>query len=90
MSSSWSTFIQITKQVNTTTAQVTTTTAQVTTTTVQDTHQMKQSQYNQVASVQSHRNVHGTFITKNFTITHFTSLQNQIPYMYILLIFYIP
>ena len=33
---------------------------------------------NQVPSVQGHPNVHGTFIPKNFTVTHFTSLQNKI------------
>jgi len=31
---------------------------------------MKSSQYNQVPSV-GHPNVHGTFVTKNFTVTHF-------------------
>jgi len=37
--------------------------------------QMKQSQYNQVPSVQSHHNVHGTFIPKNFTVTHYSHRQ---------------
>ena len=39
---------------------------------------MKLSLYNQVPSVNSHLNVHGTFIPKNFTVTHFTSLKNKI------------
>jgi hypothetical protein len=41
-------------------------------TTVQNTHQMKQSQYNQVPSV-SHPNIHGTLVLKNLTATHFAS-----------------
>ena len=49
-------------------------TKQVKTTTAQNTHHMKQSQYNQVPSVYSHPTVHGTFVPKNFTVTHFTSL----------------
>jgi len=39
---------------------------------------MKQSQYNQVPSVQGRPNVHGTFVSKNFTVTHFTSLHFKI------------
>jgi hypothetical protein len=45
------------------------------TTTAQDTHQMKQSQYNHLRSAYGHPNVHGTFVPKNFTVTHFTSLK---------------
>jgi hypothetical protein len=35
---------------------------------------MKSSQYNQVPSVEGHPNVRGTFVPKNFIVTHFTSL----------------
>ena len=35
---------------------------------------MKLSQNNQLPSVYAHRNVYGTLIPKNFTVTHFTSL----------------
>jgi len=49
-------------------------TKQVKTNTVQDTHQMKYLQYIQVPTVQGHPIAHGTFIPKNFNVTHFTSL----------------
>jgi hypothetical protein len=49
-------------------------TKQVKTTTVQDTHQMKWWQYNRIPSVQGHSKVHGTFASKNFTVTRFTPL----------------
>jgi hypothetical protein len=35
---------------------------------------MTQSQYNQVPPASGHPTVHGTFIPKNFTVTHFTLL----------------
>jgi hypothetical protein len=46
-------------------------TKEVKTTKVQDTHKMKLSQYIQVPSV-GHPNVHGTFVPKKFTVSHFT------------------
>jgi hypothetical protein len=35
---------------------------------------MKYSQYNQIPSITVRPNAHGTFIPKNFTLTHFTSI----------------
>jgi len=43
-------------------------------TTIQDTHQIIWSQYNQLPSVQTHPNVHGTFVAKNFNLTHLNLL----------------
>ena len=44
------------------------------TTTAQNTNHMQQSQYNPVPSVYGHPTVHGNFVLKNFTVTHFNSL----------------
>ena len=47
-------------------------TRQVKTNTVQDSHEIKQTKYNQVPSVNGHNNMHGTFSPKDFIVTHFT------------------
>jgi len=46
------------------------------------------SQYNQVPSVQGHLNVHGTFVPKNFNVTHFTSFVPSVNYRNVTLKWY--